>query len=105
MTDIQENGFDPAQFLLENLETLLEGRVPDMAVGSGRNAICLARCGFKVEGFDISPGAINTALESAGMAGATIRAQVADLEGNHCIEKGAFAAMRKSWRGKRLLPV
>jgi len=49
----------------------------------------LAILGFEVEGVDISPEAVNTALESAEKASVTIRAQVADLEGNYCIKKGA----------------
>jgi len=55
MTDIHENGFDPAQFLVENVELLPKGRVLDVAMGSGRNAIYLARLGFEVEGVDMSP--------------------------------------------------
>ena len=90
MTAIHENGFDPAQFLVENVELLPKGRVLDVAMGSGRNAIYLARLGFEVEGVDMSPEAVNTALESAEKVGVTIRAQVADLEGNYYIEKGAY---------------
>ncbi len=85
MIDIQENGFEPAQFLVENVELLPKGRVLDVAMGSGRNAIYLARLGFEVEGVDMSPEAVNTALESAEKVGVTIRAQVADLEGNYYI--------------------
>ncbi len=69
MTDIHENGFDPAQFLVENEELLPKGRVLDVAMGSGRNAIYLARFGFEVEGVDMSPEAVNTALESAEKVG------------------------------------
>ncbi len=35
MTDIHENSFEPAQFLVENIELLPKGRVLDVAVGSG----------------------------------------------------------------------
>jgi len=90
MTDIHENGFEPTQFLVENVELLPKGQVLDVAMGSGRNAIYLARLGFEVEGVDMSPEAVNTALESAEKVGVTIRAQVADLEGNYYIEKGAY---------------
>jgi len=90
MADIHENGFEPTQFLVENVELLPKGQVLDVAMGSGRNAIYLARLGFEVEGVDMSPEAVNTALESAEKVGVTIRAQVADLEGNYYIEKGAY---------------
>ncbi len=90
MTDIYENSREPAQFLVENVELLPKGRALDVAMGSGRNAIYLAKMGFDVEGVDVSPEAINTALESVRKAGVTIRAQVADLEGNYYIEKDAY---------------
>ena len=90
MTDIHENGFEPAQFLVQNVELLPKGRVLDVAMGSGRNAICLAKMGFRVEGVDISTEAVNTALESARKVGVSIRAQVADLETGYSIEKDTY---------------
>jgi len=90
MTDIHENGFEPAQLLVQNVELLPKGRVLDVAMGSGRNAIYLARLGFDVKGIDISSEAVNTALESAEKIGVNIKAQVANLEDNYCIEKGAY---------------
>ena len=85
-----ENGFEPAQFLLENIEILPKGHVLDVAMGNGRNAICLANVGFEVEGVDISPEAVNAALESAEKFGVVIRAQVADLEKGFHIEVEAY---------------
>jgi 2-polyprenyl-3-methyl-5-hydroxy-6-metoxy-1,4-benzoquinol methylase len=90
MTDIHENGFEPAPFLVQNVELLPKGRVLDVAMGNGRNAIYLARLGFDVEGVDMSPEAINIALELARKAGVTIKAQVADLEGDYLIQKDNY---------------
>ncbi len=90
MTDIHESGLEPAHFLTENIELLPKGRVLDVAMGSGRNAIYLANLGFDVEGIDISPEAINSALASARKIGVTIRAQIADLEGNYSITKSNY---------------
>lgn len=90
MARIHESGFEPAQFLVENIELLPKGRALDVAMGAGRNAIYLAKMGFDVEGVDVSPEAVNTALESARKAGVTIRTQVADLVGNYYIEKDAY---------------
>ena len=90
MTHIHENSFEPADFLLENVGILPKGRALDVAMGNGRNAIYLARAGFEVEGIDISSEAINTAIEASHKAGVTIKAQVADLERNYQIEKGAY---------------
>ncbi|MBI4187188.1 MAG: class I SAM-dependent methyltransferase [Chloroflexi bacterium] len=90
MTGLHEGRFGPAQFLVENVSLLPKGRVLDVAMGAGRNAIYLARLGFEVEGVDISPEAVNTALELARQAGVIIKAQVADLERAYSIEKGAY---------------
>ena len=42
------NDLEPAQFLVENIELLPKGRVLDVAMGGGRNAIYLAKMGFVV---------------------------------------------------------
>ena len=42
------NDLEPAQFLVENIELLAKGRVLDVAMGGGRNAIYLAKMGFEV---------------------------------------------------------
>jgi len=87
---MHENGFEPAQFLVQNVELLPKGRVLDVAMGSGRNAIYLAGLGFDVEGIDMSSEAINIALELARKAGVTIKTQVADLEGDYLVKKDAY---------------
>ena len=90
MTHIHEDGFEPAPFLVENIELLPKGLVLDVAMGTGRNAIYLAKMGFDVEGVDISPEAVNNALESARKAGITIRAEVIDLDGKYHIRESAY---------------
>ena len=90
MNNIHENSLEPAQFLIENVELLPKSRVLDVAMGSGRNSIYLAKMGFNVESVDISPEAVNSALELARKAGVTIKARIADLEGDYLIEKDAY---------------
>lgn len=90
MTHIHESSFEPAPFLVENVGLLPRGRILDLAMGNGRNAIYLAEAGFEVEGVDRSPEAVNMALKSSREAGVTIGAHIADLEGNYQIEKGAY---------------
>lgn len=90
MNNIHENSLEPAQFLIENVELLPKSRVLDVAMGSGRNSIYLAKMGFNVESVDISPEAVNIALELARKAGVTIKARIADLEGDYLIEKDAY---------------
>ena len=90
MNHTHESGLEPAEFLVENIELLPKGRVLDIAMGNGRNAIYLAKLGFTVEGVDISIEAVKSALELAKKDGVTITAQVANLEDDYRIEKGTY---------------
>lgn len=82
--------FEPAQFLVENVDLLPKGSALDIAMGNGRNSVYLAGMGFEVEGIDISKEAVNSALESARKSGVNITARVADLEGDFRLEEGAY---------------
>ena len=84
------NKLKPSQFLVDNLELLPKGRALDVAMGKGLNAIFLAGIGFEVEGIDISPEAVNSALELARKSGVHLKARMADLEDNYHIERGAY---------------
>jgi len=72
------------------MDLLPKGRVLDIAMGYGRNAVFLARAGFEVEGVDISPEAAAGALEAAKEAGVRLTVSVADLESGYVIESGAY---------------
>ena len=85
-----KDGRGPAQFLVDNIQLLPTGRVLDVAMGKGRNAVYLAKKGFDVEGVDISPEAVHSALDQAREAGVTLKARVADLEIDYHIEKSAY---------------
>jgi tellurite methyltransferase len=90
MSHAHENPLEPSSFLAENVNILPKGRVFDVAMGSGRNAVYLAQRGFVVEGVDISGEVIKEALELAKQEGVKISAQVADLEGNYRIKPHAY---------------
>ena len=90
MTDLNENILEPAQFLVENVNLLPKGQVLDVAMGTGANAVYLARMGFEVEGVDISAEAVNTALELARKSGVNLKARLADLESNYRIRKSSY---------------
>ncbi len=92
MPHIHENT-EPAPFLVEHLGLLPVGRVLDIAMGNGRNAIYLAKHGFEVEGVDLSPEAIKKALEAARREKVVIEAQVADLEKDYHIKPGYYDAI------------
>jgi tellurite methyltransferase len=59
-------------------------------MGSGRNAIFLAKMGFKVEGVDASPEAINQALDQARREGVRIQTRLEDLEKIPHFDEGAY---------------
>ena len=80
----------PAEFLADNIDILPRGRALDIAMGSGRNAVYLAKLGFQVEGVDISQDAVDSALGSAKKQRVTIQAEVADLERGYHIEKNTY---------------
>jgi 2-polyprenyl-3-methyl-5-hydroxy-6-metoxy-1,4-benzoquinol methylase len=90
MTDLHDKIFEPAQFLVENVNLLPKGKVLDVAMGTGANSVFLALKGFEVEGVDISAEAINTALELAHQSGVNIKTRVADLENNYRIRKNSY---------------
>ncbi|NDG83691.1 MAG: hypothetical protein EBX52_01465 [Proteobacteria bacterium] len=58
-------GKEPVAFLKEHLRNLRKGRAFVPAMGEGRNAIFLARNGFKVDGVDLSSVAVDRAVEEA----------------------------------------
>lgn len=84
------HNLEPAQFLVENVGLLTSGRALDIAMGDGKNTIYLAKMGFNVEGVDISPEAVNKAIELAKKAGVTVKVKTADLEDDYYIEKEAY---------------
>jgi len=90
MLTYHKEDFRPARLLVENIGLLPTGRVLDLAMGMGRNALYLAKRGFDVEGVDISSEAVRSTLAQAQEARINLSARVADLERDYCIEKGAY---------------
>ncbi len=80
----------PTQFLVENIGLLPHGRTLDIAMGTGRNAIYLAKMGFEVEGIDTSRQAVEEALERARDEGVSIQTRVEDLEKIPYIDEEAY---------------
>ena len=80
----------PAQFLVENIDLIPCGRALDVAMGTGRNAIYLAKMGFVVEGIDASREAVKEALVHAQESGVTIKTIIEDLEKIPYIDEEAY---------------
>ena len=72
-------GKEPAPFLFENIQLLPIGRALDIAMGEGRNAVFLAKKGFRVDGVDLSDVAIRKAKRLARENHVTIATINADL--------------------------
>jgi tellurite methyltransferase len=81
---------NPARFLVENLPVLPGGRVLDVAMGSGRNAVYLAKMGFTVFGVDVAPENVSNALSLAKKNGVTIYPEIGDLEDGYRIATEAY---------------
>ncbi|MBE0431210.1 MAG: methyltransferase domain-containing protein [Dehalococcoidia bacterium] len=81
---------EPARFLAENIDLLPRGRALDIAMGSGRNAVYLAKMGFTVEGVDNSSEAIEQALALAREEGVSIQTRVEDLNRIPYFEEEAY---------------
>lgn len=69
----------PNRVLVAELEPMPPGRALDLACGEGRNAIWLAKRGWRVTGVDFSRVAIAKARESAERAGVDVDFVCADL--------------------------
>jgi len=73
-------GKTPSPFLAQMLQRMAKGKVLDIAMGEGRNAVYLAKNGFEVRGFDISPIAVQHAQQLADENDVKIDAKQADLD-------------------------
>ena len=62
----------PSAFLIAEIESLSPGRALDVACGAGRNAVWLARRGWRVTGVDFSEVALRAAGELARAAGVEV---------------------------------
>ena len=75
---------DPDPWIASVLESMLEdrpapGRALDLACGRGRHALVLARRGFAVEGWDVSPVALRLLRDAARREGLEVATRLVDL--------------------------
>ena len=87
--ELDANDLIPSPLLVEIADALPPGIALDLACGPGRNALHLARLGWRVTAVDSSAVAIRMLRERSG--GLAVDARVADLEkGDFEIESGAY---------------
>lgn len=86
-------GKAPAKFLAENYGYIpLAGKVLDVGMGEGRNAVFLARKGYNITGVDISAVAVRKARRLAGEYGIRINTVVSSMD-DFKAKKGEFDAI------------
>lgn len=86
-------GKTPAKFLAQNYEYIPAGGIVlDMGMGEGRNAVFLARKGYKILGIDISSVAVKKARRLAREFGVRIDSVIASLD-KYKIPKASFDAI------------
>jgi SAM-dependent methyltransferase len=83
--DPASDGFttDPSTIVVEAVKGLAPGTALDAGMGQGRNAVYLARRGWRVTGFDLSGEALRAARANAAGAGVqieTVKASYADFD-------------------------
>lgn len=71
---------DPSSFLVENVHRLQKGKVLDIAMGEGQDAVFLASHGFTVKGFDISDVAVSKANKAAALKNLSLEAKQTNLD-------------------------
>lgn len=71
---------NPSALVLETAANLPPGQALDIGMGNGRNAVYLARKGWKVRGIDVSKEAVKQAQAEAAKLGTSIDAQVLRFE-------------------------
>ena len=79
-TDTFLFGKAPISFLKDHLSLLPKGKVLDLAMGEGRNGVCLATQGYQVTGLDISEIGLQKAQHLAKELGTQIDTLVVDLD-------------------------
>jgi ubiquinone/menaquinone biosynthesis C-methylase UbiE len=71
---------EPSRLVVKVASARKPGKALDIAMGQGRNALWLAKNGWQVSGYDLSPEAIRQAREAAVSAGMTLDLRVASHE-------------------------
>ncbi|SOC43794.1 class I SAM-dependent methyltransferase [Ureibacillus acetophenoni] len=84
-------GFTPNNILLKYIDLVPKGgKVLDVGIGEGRNALFFAKQGFVVQGIDISETAINRCLDLSKEHNLKIVAKVDDIR-NYEVKKDQYS--------------
>jgi len=70
----------PNRLLLDAIAGRAPGEALEVAMGQGRNAIALARAGWRVTGFDVSPEGVAIAAADAAEAGVALATHIETVD-------------------------
>jgi tellurite methyltransferase len=97
---------DPEPSVIEMLPLLPRGTALDIAAGTGRNAIALARGGWRVVAADFSLTGMRTLAEIARRENLAISPLVADLEDSFPFRRNSFdVILNVSYLDRALVPL
>ncbi len=102
--EMYEDAQTPSRLLQEMVQTLPAGRALDIAAGSGRNAIFLARNGYDVDAVDSSPVAVEKGRKMADKAGAKVNFITADLSAYTIAEESYDLIINFNFLERSLIP-
>jgi 2-polyprenyl-3-methyl-5-hydroxy-6-metoxy-1,4-benzoquinol methylase len=71
---------EPSAFLARVVDGVTPGEALDVAMGQGRNSLFLARKGWRVTGYDISPVGLAQATKAAAREGLALKTQLTSHE-------------------------
>lgn len=97
-------GKEPAGFLRDHIQLLPVGRALDIAMGEGRNAVYLAKKGFRVDGVDISEVALKKARRLARENHVTVNTINADLNGYSIKPESYIVILNIDYLQRSLIP-
>lgn len=86
----------PSPLVAEFADSLPEGRVLDVATGTGRDALFLAERGYEVDALDISDAALAAARERAAERSLTVNWVQADVE-SYCFPERTYDVVTVSF--------
>jgi SAM-dependent methyltransferase len=86
----------PSSLLRRWLPHLPRGRALDVATGLGRNALYLARAGYRVDAIDVSPTGLKIAATRARRRGLRVRWIEADLD-RYALPRARYAVVVNSF--------
>ena len=90
----------PSSLLARWLPRLPRGRALDVATGFGRNALFLARAGYRVDAIDIAPTCLGEAARRARRRGLRVRWIEADLD-HYRLPRGRYDVVVNAFFLKR----